>query len=677
MPIVPIPDLDDKRYADLVREAVASLAVRAPAWTDHNASDPGITLVELFAWLAEMQIYGLNCLTPDHYRTFLRLVGIRPVPAVPATVALSLSSTAGRELLIPRGTRLTAEAGGEPLPFETTDDLFLLNNRIVAVISAWGGGFRNVTDANARDALFFPAFGEQPAPGGTLLIAFERMLPAGREVRLAIDLYEADLPPVGAHRDEPAAVVPPVDLVWEYSTDTGYRRLDLLEDGTTGLTRSGQILFSVPADMTATTSPYLPATVPAPRYPMIRCRLPEEITAVPLPSGGLSACRRAAARQGAGFYEIPPRIDSIRLNTVTARQAVSVVDEILVSSSGADWGNGMPGQVVPLARRPAMEGSLRVRVLTGTDWEEWAERDNLDASGPMDRHFVLDPAGGTILFGDGRNGRVLPEGARVRADYLSGGGAAGNLRPLASWRFDDPLLADLAARNDASASGGRDAEPLEEAIARAPLELREVDRAITSDDFEYLALNTPGLRVARARALPLWEPEAPEDRPVPATVTVVVVPWSFTPRPYPGPRFLRAVCDHLDRHRLVTTRVRVIPPLYAQVTVRTRVSAGEGVRPEELRARVAERLLAFLHPLKGGEDGTGWPFGRGVYRSEIIAAIREVSGVECVLETTLSGDTCTRADGEGNLMIDRDALVYSERHEVDVTARSGRCTVTY
>lgn len=87
MPIVPIPDLDDKRYADLVREAVASLAVRAPAWTDHNASDPGITVVELFAWLAEMQIYGLNCLTPDHYRTFLRLVGIRPVPAVPATVA--------------------------------------------------------------------------------------------------------------------------------------------------------------------------------------------------------------------------------------------------------------------------------------------------------------------------------------------------------------------------------------------------------------------------------------------------------------------------------------------------------------------------------------------------------------------------------------------------------------
>lgn len=677
MPIVPIPDLDDKRYADLVREAVASLAVRAPAWTDHNASDPGITLVELFAWLAEMQIYGLNCLTPDHYRTFLRLVGIRPAPAAAANVSLTISSTAGRELLIPRGTRLTAETGGMSLAFETTDDLFLLNNRIAAVISAWGGGFRNVTDANARDALFFPAFGEQPVPGSTLLIAFERMLPVGREVRLAIDLYEADLPPVGAHRDEPAAAVPPVDLVWEYSTDTGYRRLDLLEDGTTGLTRSGQILFSVPADLTATSSPYLPATVPAPRFPMIRCRLPEESSATPLPSGRLSACRRDAALQGAGSYEIPPRIDSIRLNTVTARQAVSVADESPISASGAGMGNGMPGQVLLLALRPIMEGSIRVRVQTGTDWEEWAERATLDASGPTDRHFVLDPAAGSIIFGDGRNGRVLPEGAQVRADYRAGGGAVGNLRPLASWRFDDPLLADLAARNDASATGGRDAEPLEEAIARTPLELREVDRAITSDDFEYLALNTPGLRVARARALPLWEPEAPEDRPVPATVTVVVVPWSFTPRPYPGPRFLRAVCDHLDRHRLVTTRVWVIPPLYAQVTVRTRVSAGEGVHPEELRARVAERLLAFLHPLKGGENETGWPFGRGVYRSEVIAAIKEVSGVECVLETTLSGDLCTRADGAGNLMIDRDALVYSERHEVDVTARSGRCTVTY
>jgi hypothetical protein len=68
------PVLDDLTYADLVASARARIPALAPQWTDHNASDPGITLVELFAWFAEMLVYQADQLPPDRTEAFLRLL---------------------------------------------------------------------------------------------------------------------------------------------------------------------------------------------------------------------------------------------------------------------------------------------------------------------------------------------------------------------------------------------------------------------------------------------------------------------------------------------------------------------------------------------------------------------------------------------------------------------------
>src|SRR5258708_18526410 len=73
MPMM-LPNLDDRRYADLVEEALAMIPIHAPEWTNHNASDPGITLVELFAYLTEMLIYRLNRVTVENIVAFLNLI---------------------------------------------------------------------------------------------------------------------------------------------------------------------------------------------------------------------------------------------------------------------------------------------------------------------------------------------------------------------------------------------------------------------------------------------------------------------------------------------------------------------------------------------------------------------------------------------------------------------------
>ena len=80
---VPLPNLDDRRWTDLVDEGRSLIPLYAPKWTDHNIHDPGITLTELFAWIAEMDIYQLNRIPDRHKRKFLALIGItEPSPSV-------------------------------------------------------------------------------------------------------------------------------------------------------------------------------------------------------------------------------------------------------------------------------------------------------------------------------------------------------------------------------------------------------------------------------------------------------------------------------------------------------------------------------------------------------------------------------------------------------------------
>src|SRR5256714_61970 len=221
-----------------------------------------------------------------------------------------------------------------------------------------------------------------------------------------------------------------------------------------------------------------------------------------------------------------------------------------------------------------------------TRWRDWIRVDDFDASGPNDPHFVLDAAAGTISFGDGINGDI-PQALASETEknirvisFQSGGGQRGNVAATAVNAFAKPFgvtssarLLALGVSNAAASSGGADEEELEDAEARARRDLKTQYRGVTTDDIEYLALSTPGLRGARARAIPLFAPALkgyPQSQ-VPASVTVVVVPYSPALRPFPSEGFVRTVCRHLDRHRLLTTRVHVVGPEYVGVGVQATV----------------------------------------------------------------------------------------------------------
>src|SRR5690242_15500290 len=104
---LPLPDLDTRRYADLLAEALAGIPAVAPAWTDFNPSHPGITLLELLAYVAEQDVYRVNRVPPGYRERFLALAGAAPRNPAAATLVLQPQEPAP----LATGTRLRSDAG--------------------------------------------------------------------------------------------------------------------------------------------------------------------------------------------------------------------------------------------------------------------------------------------------------------------------------------------------------------------------------------------------------------------------------------------------------------------------------------------------------------------------------------------------------------------------------------
>ena len=252
---------------------------------------------------------------------------------------------------------------------------------------------------------------------------------------------------------------------------------------------------------------------------------------------------------------------------------------------------------------------------------------------------MCDAATGEVWFG--QFSRVpLANAANATGNivarlYRYGGGKAGNVGPgtVASLQTFAPGIKSVT--NLRPASGGADEETVDEAKRRAPALLKARDRAVTAEDFETLSLGTPLAPIRRAKALPQYHREFP-DVPIPGVVSVIVVPDGDGPAPTPSEVTLQAVCNHLNLHRLVTCELYVLPPKYRKVTVSADIVARGDADLATVSRELMDRLTEFLHPLRGGPDGTGWPFGGTIYYSTLCRVVLDVDGVDRIDDNQLT-----------------------------------------
>lgn len=354
------------------------------------------------------------------------------------------------------------------------------------------------------------------------------------------------------------------------------------------------------------------------------------------------------ARLEMGGYVKPPRIQRILTNTVEAANVVTIRDEVLGSSDGT------PLQTFQLAQGPLLEGEhIEVKerdepspedVLDLGDeavrkdedgyWVRYRAVESFFDSGPRARHYLRNPLTGKITFGDGTRGMMPPAGRNnvVARRYQVGGGVRGNVNANTLTQLTRAIAYIDKCYNAMPAAGGADAETVEEAKARAPLTLKSRDRAVTAEDYESLALRA-STGVARAKCLPSQKHDG--------EVQVVVVPRGdeknidLTKRLVPAPELLRLVKNYLDERRLVGTVVEVIRPGYVEISLKVTLVRRTVGQSDRLKREIEDRLRRYLHPLVGGRDGRGWPFGRAVYKSDLAHLVEEVPGVEVIDAITI------------------------------------------
>ena len=647
--MLPAPDLDDRRFQDLVDDAKRMVQQRCPEWTDHNVSDPGVTLIETFAFMVDQLFYRLNRVPDRLYVTFLDLLGVTLHPPVAATadVVFWLSAPQAEPVVVPARAQVSTlrTQDDEAIVFATQSALTIPPRRLQHVVTQAAGGEPVRQDDAVLAGVPFGCFGAAPQLDDAVLFGLDGAAPScAVALRLECQVHGVGVDPTH----------PP--LAWEAWDGAAWRRCEVDRDETGGLNRPGDVVLHLPASHTASSVGRL-------RAGWLRCRVVEPL-------------------QGYPPYRSSPTITSAVAftvgGTVSAVHAETLTDEALGVSEG------VPGQSFRLERHPVApsESPFVVEVADESGWTPWTEVDSFAGSDDGDTVVRLDRSTGEVHFGpavrepDGslrRFGAVPPKGAPLRVpEYRTGGGPAGNVaaRAIAVLRTTVPFVDRVENRRPAH--GGVDGETIEEAKVRGPLALRTRDRAVTAEDYEQLARRAaPG--IARVRCVPARTAQEA------LGVRVLVVPDAAADPDdghlrfedlVPSAESLAAIATHLDERRPVGARVLVEPPFYQGVTVVAELTARPRVSTERLRLEAVAALNRYLDPLTGGPDGTGWPFGRPVQAGEVYAVLQRLRGTEIVDEVQLfPADPRRGRRGEPTqrIELDTNALVFSFEHHVRVT----------
>ncbi|XWK89408.1 MAG: putative baseplate assembly protein [Phormidium sp.] len=682
LPNLPKSNLDDRTFSDLVEECILRIPRYCPEWTNHNPGDPGITLIELFAWLTDQMLMRFNQVPRRNYVAFLELLGIRLQPPAPAWCELTfyLTRYQPEPIVIPYAIEVATlrTETQEAIIFSTDRELIIGNPQIKHFLTALipENKPQNLTDRsplnnnwqNLEETLLF----EQSSPDNCFYIVLTEEDPANpiEGNVIALNFRGEAARTTGIDPDNPP-------LRWEVWNGINWQSTILRvpeDDRTKGFSfdRLGEEAANPVVDG-ADVVLHLPQQWPIADFGTdyqgrwIRCVYthPQELQ----PSYSTSP-----SIVGLAVYSIG--------GSVNASECIRNEEELVGVS------DGKPGQSFELQGKPVLQRKedeyIEVIPINGEP-ERWLEVPDFADSGPNDPHYTIDSQTGIIQFGplirepsqlqvrtqqrsliqpsativrrDAREvrnlamiqpsmvdgaialerqyGKVPPPGAEIyMVAYRTGGGLRGNVQAekLIIPKTSIPYVKSVT--NYKPATGGTDAESLEQAVIRVPQLLRTRKSAVTPEDFENVAKQA-SRTVARVHCI--TDPA----KATPGLVQLLIVPEAdrldLSKGMNPDRVFVldsqleRQILDYMKDRKPLGVEVKLYEPQYIGVSVRTEVIIEpkyNNIRAQEqIRLQLLIALYQFLNPLTGGIEGNGWPLGRPVYPSDIVALCQKIPGV--------------------------------------------------
>lgn len=388
-----------------------------------------------------------------------------------------------------------------------------------------------------------------------------------------------------------------------------------------------------------------------------------------------------------GVHPEAVQIHGIYPNTTEAFQAFVVEEEFIGPSDGT------PNQSFTLLKIPVISQNIWIKELENpgeaelkeiqakiskdfikTDlnaageitalWILWQAVEDFDNSDSDSRHYTIDNRLGTILFGNGENGMIPPFGAdNIKVNYKYGGGKNGNVRKGAVTGLKNAIPFVNAVMNYIAADGGAETEVLNQALVRGPQGLKNRDRSVTAEDFEWLTKNA-SRKVARAKCIPNM---SSSKELTPGWVTILIVPDSDEDPPKASNQLIKVVTEKLQSQCPNTVshpkHFHVRQPDYVEIVVQATVIPTQMEEAANLEKEIVTKLKGYIHPLKGGAQQTGWEFGQSICRSDLYALLEGIANVDFIADLVIQADGKTIS---GDIALDTYTLPYSGMHQISL-----------
>ena len=574
-------NLDDQNFDIIVENARKAIRKYAPYWTDENTHDPGITMIELFAWLKEMLQYYMDQTTEPLEYQFLKLFGIKRDFGSPAEVIAKVMHISEVETL-PYKTQFSKGR----FTFETQRAYVLDPANISDILLDYEGHMKSIYKVIDNGLTVYP-FGPEPVVGSSFYIQFDAPHVTDQIYELYFQVYEAyDIKRNPIERAHVEGGFTPLGMIhYTYKDASGeWKPLEIIADETFGLIKSGLMTYKIPSSGTPSSEAF-----------QIRAELV------------------------AADYDVPPRVIDLFNRIVKLKQTET--EPILYFDA-----TGFPNQEIELPFEEIYYPSIDLEVYDAEldEWQNWHAVDALYEAGKEEMCYTYEPEIHSLKFGDQKNGRIPPKGLNViRINHLEK-----SLLDLGNIAVDELAseTSDVVLKSLTHAMGGRGIKTLEQMKSELYNQMNHTQVAVTEADYERILKNTPGLMIEKTKCLPLYRPGL-QDYPnklVDNEVSVLVVPYGLSAQNRLNKAYIQNLKKEIEKYRMITTEVHILNPVYYDIEVYLELTS---THDHKLMTKsVIETIRTYYQN----------DFGQDISKSQFYKLLMDIQGIEKINNIRLS-----------------------------------------
>lgn len=694
--MLPINSLDDELFEDILESAKKMIPNLTDEWLNRNTTDPGITFIELFAWLKEMQQYYLNQISIKNKYKYIKLLGEKQEYEKVATAIVTISNVA-REMILPAKCKFSAD----DIIFETQreENIFQINIDKFYTISE--KRIVNFSEENWKEQYF--VFGNEPKIENEFYICFNNGLPINKNIDITVSIY--DNYKVKRNKIVEDSFYPLAQIEYEYLSVNGWKAIEKVKDGTYGFLESGVISFNLLEEMEKDSKQngYLIRAVlkecnydvpPILKYisinsvKVVQKDTLSEVIEFDVNDEGIQECVLSNYLGFMGEIDVFIKVEEDIFERTYEYDLLATEDRRIVVFNKSKYnkfplegkksikvccysdefnykrkignGDGFPSVAIDLNLENIYYDDFQILISKNVGeniWEEWTKSEDLLLEGCTSKKYFFDVEDQKVIFGDGINGKI-PNGEILITSCSKTFSNDGNVK---KYKINNILWGNSNEKiiNYEHAEGGKKALTIEQLFNKTSKNLKKITRAVTDEDYEYIVKSTPGLMINNAKVIVPEIQDSIFQNDNPNCIYIVAEQYSKNKKQGLNKSYIKNILNNIEKYRLINTEIEVISAEYIGINIHGEIT----VKPyyKDAKERIENSIKEYF-------EQEEWKFGQGLVYSDLYGIIDTLDCVSYIysLSINVNGRGAKR-NSNGDINIPESGLIYLKNYEIAVS----------